>query len=204
MARGASGTPVGSRYAARSMALDPRTPVVVGRRPGDDAGRRRAGAAVDRPEPLELMTAALRAAAEDCDGAAPGGSAPAGYALLRRADSVRVVAPLGWHAVNPALAVASALGVRAGVGAAPADGLGRRRQLAAGADARRLPRHRPRRPRRGPGDRRRGHVRPRAGAARPGQAVARVGVPAGRRRRRPMVFGVDKPGATRARDEPRA
>jgi acetyl-CoA C-acetyltransferase len=71
-------------------------------------------AAADRPEPLELMTAALRAAAEDCDAAAAGGSAPAGSALLRQADSLRVVAPLGWHAVNPALAVASALGYESG------------------------------------------------------------------------------------------
>ena len=47
------------------------------RRP--DAGLDPAG----RPEPLALMTAALRAAAEDCDGAAPGGAAPAGNALHR-------------------------------------------------------------------------------------------------------------------------
>jgi acetyl-CoA C-acetyltransferase len=91
------------------MALDPRTPVVVG--VGQVSTPADAGLApADRPEPLELMTAALRAAAEDCDGAAPGGSAPAGTALLRRADSVRVVAPLGWHAVNAALGVASSLG----------------------------------------------------------------------------------------------
>jgi acetyl-CoA C-acetyltransferase len=95
------------------MALDPRTPVVVG--VGQVSTPADAGlAAADRPEPLELMTAALRQAAEDCDGAAAGGSAPAGSALLRRASSLRVVAPLGWHAVNPALAVASALGYDAG------------------------------------------------------------------------------------------
>jgi acetyl-CoA C-acetyltransferase len=95
------------------MALDPRTPVVVGvgqvQTPAD-AGL----AAAARPEPLELMTAALWAAAEDCDGAAPGGAAPAGHALLHRADSLRVVAPLGWQVVNPALAVAGRLGFAEG------------------------------------------------------------------------------------------
>ncbi len=95
------------------MTLDPRTPVVVG--VGQVTTPADAGlAAVDRPEPLELMIAALRAAAEDCDGAAPGGAAPSGHALLRRADSIRVVASLGWHAVNPALAVASGLGYAPG------------------------------------------------------------------------------------------
>jgi acetyl-CoA C-acetyltransferase len=100
------------------MALDPRTPVVVG--VGQVTTPADAGlAAADRPEPLELMTAALRAAAEDCDAAAPGAPARAGSALLRRADSLRVVAPLGWHAVNPALAVASSLGRGPGSGSEP-------------------------------------------------------------------------------------
>lgn len=109
MAWGGPGTPVASQYAAPFMALDPRTPVVVG--VGQVSTPADAGlAAADRPEPLELMTAALRAAAEDCNGADIGGSAPAGAALLRRADSIRVVAPLGWHTINPALAVAAALG----------------------------------------------------------------------------------------------
>jgi len=91
------------------MTLDPRTPVVVG--VGQVSTPADAGvAAADRPEPLELMTMALRAAAEDCDGAAAGGDAPAGQALLRDADSLRVVAPLGWHVPNPALLVASRLG----------------------------------------------------------------------------------------------
>jgi acetyl-CoA C-acetyltransferase len=95
------------------MVLDPRTPVVVG--VGQVSTPADAGLApADRPEPLELMTAALRAAAEDCDGAAPGGSAPAGSALLQRVDSIRVVAPLGWHAVNAALGVASSLGYAPG------------------------------------------------------------------------------------------
>ncbi len=95
------------------MALDPRTPVVVG--VGQVSTPADAGLPpAERPEPLELMTAALRAAAEDCDGALPGGTAPAGTALLQRADSIRVVAPLGWHAVNAALGVASSLGYAPG------------------------------------------------------------------------------------------
>jgi acetyl-CoA C-acetyltransferase len=95
------------------MALDPRTPVVVGvgqvMTPPDPAADPTA-----RPEPLDLMTAALRRAAEDCSGAAPGGSAPAGDSLIGRADSLRVVLPLGWHTVNPALLVASRLGFAEG------------------------------------------------------------------------------------------
>src|SRR5271167_1583978 len=90
-----------NRYAARSMTLDPRTPLVVGVgqvATPPDAGLEPAA----RPEPLELMTAALLAAAEDCDGAPAGGAAPAGRALIGRADSIRIVASLGWHTVNPA------------------------------------------------------------------------------------------------------
>ena len=102
-----------SRYAARSMTLDPRTPVVVG--VGQVATPPDAGLAPSaRPEPLELMTAALVAAVEDCDGARAGGSAPAGRALLRRADSIRVVASLGWHTPNPARLVAERLGFAEG------------------------------------------------------------------------------------------
>ena len=98
------------------MALDPRTPVVVG--VGQVMTPPDAGLAPgDRPEPLELMAAALWAAAEDCDGVAAG-AAGAGNALIRRADSIRVVQPLGWHAVNPALLVAERLGF--GEGEAPA------------------------------------------------------------------------------------
>ncbi len=52
----------------------------------------------------------MRAAAEDATGAAPGGPAAAGHALIRRADSIRVVVPLGWRSVNPALLVAAKLG----------------------------------------------------------------------------------------------
>jgi len=91
------------------MAIDPRTPVVVG--VGQVATPPDAGLdPTARPEPLELMTAALLAAAEDCDGAAAGGEAPAGRALIGRADSIRVVASLGWPAPDPARLVAARLG----------------------------------------------------------------------------------------------
>jgi acetyl-CoA C-acetyltransferase len=95
------------------MALDARTPVVVG------VGQVTtwpdpAIEPAERPEPLELMVRSLRAAAEDCDGAPEGGPAPAGQALLRRADSLRVVLPLGWRTVNPALLVAGRLGFEEG------------------------------------------------------------------------------------------
>jgi acetyl-CoA C-acetyltransferase len=91
------------------MSLDPRTPVVVGVgqitvHPDRDADPS------ERPEPVELMTRALRAAAEDVDGVRAGGTAPAGTALLSRADSLRVVLPLGWRSVNPPLLVAQRLG----------------------------------------------------------------------------------------------
>jgi acetyl-CoA C-acetyltransferase len=100
------------------MPLDPRTPVVVGvgqitNRPDPDMDP------AERPEPVELMARALRAAAEDCDGAEPGGRTPSGGALIRAADSIRVVVPLGWRSLNPALIVAERLGFEAD--AAPAE-----------------------------------------------------------------------------------
>jgi acetyl-CoA C-acetyltransferase len=92
------------------MALDPRTPVVVG--VGQVTSRpARAVALEDRPSPLDLMVGALRAAAEDASGAAPGGDPGPGGRLLARADSVRVVRSLDWHPTNPALTVAERLGV---------------------------------------------------------------------------------------------
>jgi acetyl-CoA C-acetyltransferase len=95
------------------MALDPRTPVVVG--VGQVVTRADAPLEpAERPEPVALMAMALRAAAEDCDGAAPGAAAPAGDTLLRRADSLRVVVPLGWHSANPAFQVAHRLGFAEG------------------------------------------------------------------------------------------
>jgi acetyl-CoA C-acetyltransferase len=91
------------------MPLDPRTPVVVGvgqvtvhPDPGTDPA--------ERPEPVELMARALRAAAEDADGVATGAPAPGGASLIARADSIRVVLPLSWRAVNPPLLVAERLG----------------------------------------------------------------------------------------------
>jgi acetyl-CoA C-acetyltransferase len=101
-----------SRYHQRAMALDPRTPVVVGVgqvtvRPDPDLEP------AERPEPVELMARALWAAAEDADGAKPGGPAAAGRALIRRADSLRVVLPLGWMSVNPPLLVAERVGFAA-------------------------------------------------------------------------------------------
>lgn len=92
------------------MALDPRTPVLVG--VGQVTVRPDPSQPLDRrPEPLELMAMALRAAAEDCTGAPPGGTTPAGDRLLQRAQSLRVVGPLGWRAVNPGLVVAAKLGI---------------------------------------------------------------------------------------------
>ena len=92
------------------MAISPRTPVVVGvgqaMTPADVAL-----APADRPEPVALMAMALRSAAEDCEGVRPGAAAASGAALLRRADSIRVVVPVGWHSVNPALQVAQELGI---------------------------------------------------------------------------------------------
>jgi acetyl-CoA C-acetyltransferase len=95
------------------MALDPRTPVVVG------VGQVVIPAAAgldpeERPEPVELMARALRAAVEDCTGAPAGGATAAGNSLLAGADSLRVVVPLGWHSVNPALQVAAHLGFAEG------------------------------------------------------------------------------------------
>jgi acetyl-CoA C-acetyltransferase len=95
------------------MTLDPRTPVVVG--VGQVATPPDAGLdPAARPEPLALMTAALLAAAEDCDGAAPGGVAAAGRNLIGRADSIRVVASLGWPTLDPARLVAARLGFAEG------------------------------------------------------------------------------------------
>ena len=92
------------------MALDPRTPVVVG--VGQVTSRPNPAVALEeRPSPLGLMVGALRAAAEDSSGAAPGGDPGPGARLLARVDSMRVVRSLDWHPTNPALAVAERLGV---------------------------------------------------------------------------------------------
>ncbi|MHB8681307.1 MAG: acetyl-CoA acetyltransferase [Acidimicrobiales bacterium] len=84
------------------MALDPRTPVLVG--VGQVLQRPEPGVDLtERAEPVELMAGALRAAAEDCG--------PAGPELLAGADSLRVMMPLSWPYVNPALLVAERLGI---------------------------------------------------------------------------------------------
>jgi len=57
------------------------------------------------------MVAALRAATEDVDGAAPGGSARAGSALLSKVDRLATVASFTWRPANPALLVAERLGL---------------------------------------------------------------------------------------------
>ena len=94
------------------MPIDPSTPVVVGvgqvtNRPHTEGD----GPLTDRPEPLGLMLDAVLAAVEDCDGAAPGGSAPAGRALLARTGSLRVANPLSWHYVDPGALLAEELGI---------------------------------------------------------------------------------------------
>lgn len=92
------------------MALDPRTPVLVGSGQVTSHPDPRLELA-DRPEPVELMVRALLGAAEDASGAAPGAAAPPGRALLEQTDSLRVVAMLGSRLVNPGLAVAERLGI---------------------------------------------------------------------------------------------
>jgi acetyl-CoA C-acetyltransferase len=111
-ARGRPSTP-SPRLRSPAMALDPRTPVLVG--VGQVTNRPdRTAELSDRPAPLELMIGALRAAAEDCTGAPPGASGTPGARLLQRADSVRVVRSLSWYPTNPALTVADRLGITAG------------------------------------------------------------------------------------------
>jgi len=86
------------------MALDPRTPVLVGvgqvtERPDESRP------VTQRAEPVDLMADALLAASADCAG---GG---AGDRLLARARSLRIMVPLSWRYVNPALLVAGRLGL---------------------------------------------------------------------------------------------
>jgi acetyl-CoA C-acetyltransferase len=79
------------------MALDPRTPVIIG------VGQtlRRLDSAVGASEPVDMMAEALRVAADDSG---------AGAALLERADSVRVIEILSWRYSNPATLVADRVG----------------------------------------------------------------------------------------------
>ena len=94
------------------MTIDPSTPVVVGVGQVTDRPRTEGdGSLADRPEPLGLMLDAVAAAVEDCDGAPPGGAAPAGRALLACAQSLRVVNPLSWHYVDAGALLAEELGI---------------------------------------------------------------------------------------------
>jgi acetyl-CoA C-acetyltransferase len=91
------------------VALDPRTPVVVG--VGQVTAPPDGTEAHLRPQPYDLMARALAAAAEDTTGAAPGAASAPGRALLEDLDSLRLVAGLGWRAVNPGMLVAGRLGI---------------------------------------------------------------------------------------------
>jgi acetyl-CoA C-acetyltransferase len=89
------------------MALDPRTPVLVGAgqvlsRPDESVPL------IARPEPVELMARALELAAKDTG--APGG----GRKLLERAGTLRILPPLSWKYTNPGLIVAEQLGIEPG------------------------------------------------------------------------------------------
>ena len=86
------------------MALDPRTPVLVGA--GQVTHRPEPAVALtDRPEPVELMARALRLAAEDS------GTPDRGRGLLEQAQSMRVMVPLSWRYVNPGLLVSQRLAI---------------------------------------------------------------------------------------------
>ena len=94
------------------MRIDPSTPVVVGvgqvtNRPGTEGD----GTLADRPEPVTLMAAAVHAAAEDCDGVAPGGAAPAGRRLLGQVGSLRATDPLSWRYADVGALLADTLGL---------------------------------------------------------------------------------------------
>jgi acetyl-CoA C-acetyltransferase len=57
------------------------------------------------------MARAVEAAIEDCDGARPGGGAPAGRTLAAGVQSIRVANPVSWQYADPGRAVADALGL---------------------------------------------------------------------------------------------
>ncbi len=93
-----------------TMALDPRTPVLVG--VGQVTTPPEATKVpVDRPQPLDLMVRAIQAAAEDCDGVGPGSIARSGRALLERAQRLAVIASFGWHTSNPGALIAERLSI---------------------------------------------------------------------------------------------
>ncbi len=80
------------------MALDPRTPVIVG------VGQitRHLTSTVDVTEPVQMMADALMAAAED---------AGVGHALLAKATSLRIIGTLSWRYPDPAGLVAGIVGI---------------------------------------------------------------------------------------------
>ena len=80
------------------MALDPRTPVIVG---VGQLLRRTSGSVAGLSSPPEMMAEALRLAGDDSG---------TGDALLRRADSVRVVETIGWRHKGSASVLAPLVG----------------------------------------------------------------------------------------------
>ena len=112
---GAPGRPRGvNRYAPRSMALDPRTPVVVG--VGQVATPPDAGLdPTARPEPLDAHDGGAAAPRRRTVTASRRAGRPRpGAPCIGRADSIRVVASLGWSTPNPARLVAARLGFAEG------------------------------------------------------------------------------------------
>src|SRR5258706_15173283 len=92
------------------MALDPRTPVLIG------AGQvvQRAAGLDDARDPVALMADAARAAATD-----------AGLRDVPRPDSIRVVSLLSWRYRDPAVFLADDLGFADQVGELPYTTAGR-------------------------------------------------------------------------------
>ncbi len=101
------------RIRSAPMALDPRTPVLVGVGQVTAAARRPGVPLTERAEPVELMARALRAAA----GRTAAGRRGLGP-LWPVPQSLRVILPLSWRYVNPGLLVAQRLGIDPG-GAGP-------------------------------------------------------------------------------------
>ena len=92
------------------MAIDPRTPVIVGvgqvlHHPDKVSGPE------DLVEPLDLMVDALRRAAEDIDGVVEGAPSPLGTRLLSKIDRLTSVVSFTWRTANPSLLVAERLGI---------------------------------------------------------------------------------------------
>ena len=94
----------GPKATLGAVALDPRTPVLVG--VGQVTARPEPGLPLtDRAEPVELMARALEVAGEDT------GADAGGRRLLARAQSMRVMVPLSWRYVNPGLLVSRRLAI---------------------------------------------------------------------------------------------